>query len=47
MAADQLTKLLKRDLVIYPAKGNDLDSPSVYRVSGSIQSCLISENEKR
>ena len=46
VAADQLTKLLKRDLVIYPAKGNDLDSPSVYRVSGSSQSSLISENEK-
>lgn len=46
VAADQLTKLLKRDLVIYPAKGNDLDSPSVYRVSGSSQCNLISENKK-
>ena len=46
VAADQLTKLLKRDLVIYPAKGNDLDIPSVYRVSRSSQSNLISENEK-
>ena len=46
VAAEQLTKLLKRDLVIYPARGNDLDSPSVCRVSGSSESSLISENEK-
>ena len=46
VAASQITTLLKRDLVVYPAKGNDLDSPSVYRVSGKTEENLISENEK-
>lgn len=46
VAAGQITTLLKRDLVVYPARGNDLGSPSVYRVSGKTEENLISENEK-
>ena len=46
VAAGQITALLKRDLVVYPARGNDLGSPSVYRVSGKTEENLISENEK-
>ena len=46
VAASQITTLLKRDLVVYPARGNDLGSPSVYRVSGEAEENLISENER-
>lgn len=46
VAANQITTLLKRDLVVYPARGNDLGSPSVYRISGNTEENLISENEK-
>ena len=46
VAANRITTLLKRDLVVYPARGNDLGSPSVYRVSGKTEENLISENEK-
>ncbi|MDD5883407.1 MAG: ATP-binding protein, partial [Firmicutes bacterium] len=46
VAANQITTLLKRDLVVYPAEGNDLGSPSVYRISGNTEENLISENEK-
>ena len=31
---------------MYPARGNDLGSPSVYRISGKTEENLISENEK-
>lgn len=46
VAASQITALLKRDLVVYPARGNDLGSPSVYRVGEKTEENLISENEK-
>ncbi|MBP3312166.1 MAG: sensor histidine kinase KdpD [Butyricicoccus sp.] len=45
-AAGQLTKLLQRDLVIYPSDGRDLLTPSVYRVEDSDQADLTSESEK-
>ena len=46
VAANQITTLLKRDLVVYLARGDDLGSPSVYRISGKTEEILISENEK-
>ncbi|MGM9538041.1 MAG: DUF4118 domain-containing protein [Candidatus Onthomonas sp.] len=45
-AAGQLTKLLKRELVIYPSDGEKLTEPVAYRVPESGQSSLVSENEK-
>ena len=45
-AAGQLIKLLKRDLVVYLAQGQDLSAPSIYRVEGSGEPCLTSESEK-
>ncbi len=45
-AAGQLTKLLKRDLAIYLSDGKELSEPDIYRISGSDQSDLITENEK-
>lgn len=45
-AAGQLTKLLKRDLVIYPSVGKDLGSPSVYRTEDSDQCSLVSQKER-
>ena len=44
--AGQLTKLLRRDLVIYPSDGEKLAEPVIYRVPDSDQSSLVSENEK-
>ena len=45
-AAGQLTKLLKRDLVIYPANGKELAAPVVYRTADSTKNELVSEKEK-
>ncbi len=45
-AARQLTKLLKRDLIIYPADGKELAAPDVYRTADSAQSELTTEYEK-
>ena len=45
-AAGQLLKLLHRDIVVYLAAGQELDSPSVFRTPDSDQCCLISENEE-
>lgn len=45
--AGQLTKLLKRDLVIYPVEGESLANPTVYRVADSEQSDLISKEERK
>ena len=45
-AAGQLTKLLKRDLVIYPLAGRELAEPDVYRTPDSDLRDLVSENEK-
>lgn len=45
-AAGQLTKLLKRDLVIYLSDGEKLSDPCVYRVPDSDQSDLASEEER-
>ncbi len=44
--AGQLTKLLKRDLVIYLSNGKNLLSPNIYRVDNSRHDDLTSENEK-
>lgn len=46
VTAGQLTKLLKRDLVIYPADGENMKNPSVYRAADSRQTDLLTENEK-
>lgn len=46
VTAGQVTKLLKRDLVVYSAEGNDLSAPTVYRAQGSSEDNLTSENEK-
>lgn len=46
VTAGQLTKLLKRDVVIYLSNRTDLLEPSVYRASDSDGSDLTSENEK-
>ncbi|MGN0465912.1 MAG: DUF4118 domain-containing protein [Lachnospiraceae bacterium] len=45
-AAQQLTKLLKRDLVIYLSEEHSLSNPSVYYVNEENQYDLISESEK-
>lgn len=44
--ARQLTKLLKRDLVIYPADGKELAAPDTYRTTDSLQPELATEYEK-
>lgn len=44
--AEQLTKLLKRDLVIYSSNGSELSAPTIYYTEGSRQSDLITEQEK-
>lgn len=46
VTAGQLTKLLKRDLVIYPSDGNNMEEPGVYRAADSRQAELVTENEK-
>lgn len=42
----QLTKLLKRDIVIYPSDGKELKDPSVHQVADSKKSELVTKNEK-
>ena len=44
--AGQLTKLLKRDLVIYSSDGNKLSDPNIYHAEGNCQNDLITEQEK-
>ena len=46
VTADQLTKLLKIDLVIYPSNGDDLEAPKVYFADESEHTELINDNEK-
>ena len=46
VTAGQLTKLLKRDIVIYPSDGKELENPSVYQVADSEKSELVTKNEK-
>lgn len=46
VTAGQLTKLLKRDIVIYPSIGEDIGNPKIYYAEGSGDSKLITENEK-
>lgn len=46
VTAGQLTKLLKRDLVIYPSDGKNLGNPEVYRAADGAQTDLATENEK-
>lgn len=45
-AAGQLTKLLKRDLVIYLSDGKNLGEPTVHRTESSAGVDITSENEK-
>ena len=44
--AEQLMKLLKKDIVVYLSDGKELATPNVFRAVNSIQEDLISENEK-
>ena len=44
--AGQLIKLLKRDLVIYPAERTELSRPRIYRAEDSDQADLTTENER-
>lgn len=44
--AGQLTKLLERDLVLYPSDGKELFQPDVYRAGNSEGRDLTSESEK-
>ena len=46
VTAGQLTKLLKRDIVIYSSDGKELGNPGVYQAAGSEKSELTTENEK-
>ena len=46
VTAGQVTKLLKRDLVVYSAEGKELSAPAVYRAQGSGEENLTSENEQ-
>lgn len=46
VTAGQLTQLLKRDIVVYPSDGKELEEPSVYRVEDSDKSELVTKNEK-
>lgn len=46
VTAGQLTKLLKRDIVIYPSDGKELQAPSIYQASDSKESELVTKNEK-
>ena len=46
VTAGQVTKLLKRDLVVYSAEGKELSAPAVYRAQGSGEDNLTSENEQ-
>lgn len=44
--AEQLMKLLKKDLVVYLSDGNTLKEPTVFREDGSKKNDLITEDEK-
>ena len=44
--AGQLLKLLQKDIVVYLANGQELDSPSIFRTPDSNQCELVSENEE-
>ncbi len=46
VTAGQLTKLLKKDLIIYPSDGKSLENPNVYRTAGSGKKDLTTESEK-
>lgn len=46
VTAGQLTKLLRKDLVIYPLDGAKLSAPAVYRVSDSDMENLVTDTEK-
>lgn len=46
VTAGQLTKLLKKDLVIYPSDGKNLGNPEVYRAEDGGQIDLTAGNEK-
>lgn len=46
VTAGQITKLLKRDIVIYPSDGKSLKTPEVYRADGSEGCELVTANEK-
>ena len=46
VTAGQITKLLKRDIVIYPSDGKHLKTPDVYRTADSEGCELITVNEK-
>ena len=46
VTAGQLTKLLKRDLVIYPSDGKNVGEPGIYRTADSRQTELVTENER-
>lgn len=46
VTAGQLTKLLKKDLVIYPSDGKNLGNPEVYRAEDGGQTDLTAGNEK-
>ena len=46
ITAGQITKLLKRDLIIYPSDGQKLEKPDVYRTADSEQADLATDNEK-
>ncbi len=45
-AAGQISKLLNRDVVIYPANGQDLGIPQIYRTEDSAQEDLFSQEER-
>ena len=45
-AAEQLLKLLQKDIVVYLAKGQELDSPSIFRTADSDRRALVSKNEQ-
>lgn len=46
VTAGQLTKLLKKDLVIYPSDGKNLGNPEVYRAEDGGRTDLTAGNEK-
>ena len=45
-AANQLTKLLKKDIVIYPAEGEELGEPRIFPAVGSSGTLDTSEEER-
>lgn len=46
VTAGQLTKLLKRDIVIYPSDGRDLGNPGIYEAADGGKSELATKNER-